>query len=91
MRFEFGIAVMNDIIYVCGGMAASGLSSQVLKVCEQFAATPGGRGDGSWSSAPSLPSAVTDLAMATSDGKLYVIGGYDGASPLWHTGYQRRM
>ena len=71
---------MNDTIFVCGGVSTSS-GNPILNSCEQFTASSGTTGDGSWSLVPALlPIPVFDIAMATAAGKLYVIGGVNGSN-----------
>lgn len=73
-RSEFGIAVLNDTIIVCGGYSPN---FGYLSSCEQFAASAGGTGDGAWSLLPGqLQAAVAGLAMAAAGGQVYAMGGY---------------
>lgn len=77
LRYLFGIAVMNDTIYACGGMSVH--DGVFQNTCEQFTLDSGDTGDGTWYFvSATLPVAVGYLAMAAVEGKVYAIGGYDG-------------
>lgn len=78
-RYWLSIAVWNDTIVVCGGRSVNTGGSHESS-CEQFTASSGDTGDGTWSFLPALlPIAVDNAGMAVVAGKLYVIGGYSDA------------
>lgn len=73
-RYEFGIAVMNDVVFVCGGIATYEIFETLLQSCEHFSADRSG--DGKWMLLTAqLPQGAYNLAMAVAGSKLYAIGG----------------
>ena len=85
-RYQFGMAVVHDSIYVCGGLSNTGA---VQNTCEQFTASSSSSGDGSWLFMDALlPIGTYDLAMAAVADQLFVIGGV-GASTTAHRIQQR--
>jgi N-acetylneuraminic acid mutarotase len=67
-RQELPMALLDGKIYVCGGLLASGLTSDIVEVYDP--ATD------SWETAPPMPAPLHHSSLEALDGKLYVIGGY---------------
>ena len=63
-------AVIGEKIYVPGGRLADGRPSDILEIYDL-------RQD-LWSKGANLPAARSDYALAASEGKLYLFGGWDG-------------
>ena len=64
--------VLDDLIYVPGGSTADGTPLEVVEVYDPAADR--------WSQVAPLPGRRTAVAATAYDGKLYVLGGWDGAA-----------
>lgn len=67
-------AVIGGLIYIPGGQLASGQPSDQLEVYNPRLDT--------WEQRASLPKALSAYALAAFEGKLYVLGGWDGKNYL---------
>jgi uncharacterized repeat protein (TIGR01451 family) len=81
-RKQHGCAVLNDRIYVVGGLVHSGNSSNEVfhaYINEDGTLSP-------WQTTLSLPAAVNGGELVALDGRLYVLGGMVGAagSQVWY-------
>ena len=65
-------ALLGERIYVPGGKTANGKPSNILEVYDP-------RHD-RWESKQPLPKPLSDYALASFDGKLYLFGGFDGSA-----------
>jgi N-acetylneuraminic acid mutarotase len=74
-RSEIAAAVLDDLIYVGGGLAPAIVGWEALAVFEVYDPATD-----SWHEAAPLPVGLHHLAMAAAGGKIYVTGGYDGAN-----------
>lgn len=74
-RHHAGIAVMDGYLYVIGGFTKGGLSvwRAVATLYQYNSATQ------TWRELASMPSARGALGVAVHQGRLYAVGGYDGA------------
>jgi N-acetylneuraminic acid mutarotase len=70
-RQEIAHAVLNDRIYIPGGLASGGGASSVVEVYEPAT--------NSWTTIAPLPEALHHMGFAAAHGKLYVLGGYTAA------------
>ena len=69
-RQEMPHAVLNGKIYVPGGLDRSGNGSTVMEVYDP--------GSDTWSTAASIPERLHHLGLASTNGKIYILGGYQG-------------
>jgi len=89
---RFALATMDDLIYVIGGVAPSGVTGAV----QIYSAR-----EDAWRSGPPKPTPASNIGAATIDGLIYVPGGLDAAgdtmdeleildpaTDTWHTGPQ---
>jgi DNA-binding CsgD family transcriptional regulator/N-acetylneuraminic acid mutarotase len=65
-------ALIGERIYVPGGRTANGKPSSILEVFDPRHNT--------WESKQPLPIPLSDYALASFDGKLYLFGGFDGSA-----------
>jgi Kelch motif protein len=68
-RQEVAAAVLEDTIFVAGGMTADGLATTRVESFDPAASA--------WSMEPALPVALHHAMAAALDGRLYVLGGFD--------------
>jgi N-acetylneuraminic acid mutarotase/pimeloyl-ACP methyl ester carboxylesterase len=79
-RWGMGSAAISDRIFVVGGYLGftyaypSGFATGALEILDATSHT--------WASGPPMPTPRWDAAAVAADGKLYVIGGYDGSRVL---------
>ncbi|MCU0697993.1 MAG: hypothetical protein MUC96_15840 [Myxococcaceae bacterium] len=78
-RFAHGGAVWNDALYVIGGEQSGGATASVQQA--QLTFTEQGQ-PGAWASGTSLVTARSGAASVQHAGRVYVIGGRDGANAL---------
>lgn len=67
---NIGAAVVDDLIYVPGGLDADGRVLDVLEILDP--------GTGEWKSGPSLPVPLCSYAIAADADGLYLFGGWNG-------------
>jgi DNA-binding CsgD family transcriptional regulator len=68
--YEVGAVVIGGRIYVPGGRLASDKPTDVLEIYDPYQDT--------WSKGAPLPATLSAYAIAALEGKMYVIGGWDG-------------
>lgn len=73
-RWGHAAAALGDLVYVAGGIRATGGLREALAELEIFDLRAN-----QWSKGPALPAARQGAALAVVDGKLYILGGRDGA------------
>jgi DNA-binding CsgD family transcriptional regulator/N-acetylneuraminic acid mutarotase len=71
---DIGAVVVSGQFYVPGGKSASGKASDELQIYNPIRNT--------WEQGARLPSAIYGYALATLDGKIYLIGGTNGKDIL---------
>ncbi|XP_028156357.1 kelch-like protein 3 isoform X2 [Ostrinia furnacalis] len=75
-RSTLGVAVIGSVVYAVGGFdGVTGLSS-----AEALDTAAEGAGEAAWRAIAPMSTRRSSVGVAVLDGRLYAVGGYDGAS-----------
>ena len=80
---EVGVAVLDDRIWVAGGLQTDGSASDRVEIYDP-------RAD-AWSRGPTLPEPIHHSALVSDDERLWLVGGYVGDDLAHPTAAVRRL
>ena len=75
VRTENSVAALDGLIYVVGGFKPSGAGTEAETAVERYNPSTD-----TWTTVAALPAGVNHAGLAAVGGKLYLVGGYGGAT-----------
>ena len=73
-RYEFGAAELNGLLYAIGGNPGCGSPSDAIRAVEAYNPVAN-----NWSSKSPLPAGSWGAGVASANGEIYIIGGFDSS------------